>query len=116
AELLTAQGHEVARVVRGPAFQAVGKLRWMVNPAERGDYDALLEALRVAGFAAQHFVHLWLARGDRGGDPAHRLETAEVLGFYSLLSLAQALAQTDADAAVRLTVVTEGAQRVFREA
>ncbi|HLU39636.1 MAG TPA: SDR family NAD(P)-dependent oxidoreductase [Planctomycetota bacterium] len=116
AELLAAQGHEVARVVRGPAFQAVGKLRWMVNPAERGDYDALLEALRVAGFAAQHFVHLWLARGDRGGDPAHRLETAEVLGFYSLLSLAQALAQTDPDAAVRLTVVTEGAQRVFREA
>src|SRR5690606_27964713 len=35
AELLAAQGHEVARVVRGPAVQAVGKLRCMVNPAGR---------------------------------------------------------------------------------
>jgi len=116
AQALGAGGHDVVRVQRGPAFAALGRWRYALNPAERGDYDALLEELASIDFRAGHFVHLWLARGRRSSDdPAKALEESEVLGFFALLSLAQALAQADPDANLRLTVVTEGAQRVFDE-
>jgi acyl transferase domain-containing protein/thioesterase domain-containing protein len=113
---LAARGCEVARVVRGPSFLSAGKHRYAVNPGERGDFETLLEELRSAEFAPDHFVHLWLARGRKSHESsAKALEEAEVLGFFALLSLAQALAQFDPDVAVRLTVVTDGSQRVFDE-
>jgi acyl transferase domain-containing protein len=117
AQRLLNAGHEVVRVVRGPSFQSLGKLHYALNPAERSDYEALLEELRAGGFVAEHFVHLWLARGGKRNPSADKaLEEAKVLGFYSLLFLAQALGQSDPEAPVRLTVVTDGAQQVFDEA
>ncbi len=116
AEKLGTRGHQVVRVMRGPSFQSVGKQRYVLNPAERSDYDALLEELARIEFVPEHFVHLWLARGKASHESAAKaLETSEVVGFYALLSLAQALAQQDPDGKLRLTVVTEGAQRVFDE-
>ncbi|MEZ5964293.1 MAG: SDR family NAD(P)-dependent oxidoreductase [Planctomycetota bacterium] len=117
AQALASAGHDVVRVLRGPSFQNLGRWRYALNPAERGDYDALLEELEQIEFPLEHVVHTWLARGHRSSDdPRQALEESEVLGFYSLLSLGQALAQADPDDSVRLTVVTEGAQRVFDEA
>ncbi len=116
AAALAARGCEIVRVVRGPSFLSAGKNLYAVNPGERGDFDALLEALESEGFVPDHFVHLWLARSEaRPESSARALEQAEVLGFFALLSLAQALAHADPDVALRLTVVTGGAQRVFDE-
>jgi acyl transferase domain-containing protein/thioesterase domain-containing protein/acyl carrier protein len=116
ASALAARGHRVARVLRGPSFLDSGNLRYAVNPAERGDFDVLLEELRGADFAPDHFVHLWLLRGHKSFESADKaLEEAEVLGFFALLSLAQALAQADSETSARLSVVTDGGQRVFDE-
>lgn len=106
AQRLLGAGHEVVRVVRGPSFQNLGK-HYAINPAERSDYEALLDELRGASFVAEHFVHLWLARGGERNPSADKvLEEAKVLGFYSLLFLAQALGQSDPEVAVRLSAVT----------
>jgi acyl transferase domain-containing protein/thioesterase domain-containing protein/acyl carrier protein len=115
AQALSARGHAVVRVQRGPSFQIAGKQRYLLNPADPDDYVALLAELAQIEFTPDHFVHLWLARGRASVGPELAIEEAEILGFYTLLSLAQALVQQDAEGKVRLTVVTDGAQRVFDE-
>jgi acyl transferase domain-containing protein/acyl carrier protein len=111
AEQLSAAGQKVTTVTAGAAFKAAGPDRFEIDPRGRGDYAALLKALRESGRKPGFIVHLWgLTAADAGPRP---LDEAQALGFYSLLSLAQALSREDTKQPVQLAVVTNHMQEVI---
>jgi acyl transferase domain-containing protein/acyl carrier protein len=95
AARLEARGETVYRVVRGEGTHSL-------DPRRPEDYRALLRELRAAGAPPDRIVHLWSL------NPTPDLDTAEDLGFYSLLFLAQALGGTESPGPLHLTVVTSG--------
>jgi acyl transferase domain-containing protein/acyl carrier protein len=92
AERLEARGDTVHRAVSSDSF----------DPRRPEDYRALLQDLRAAGAPPDRIVHLWSL------PPAPDFETAQALGFDSLLALAQALGGTERSGPLHLTVVTGG--------
>jgi acyl transferase domain-containing protein/thioesterase domain-containing protein/acyl carrier protein len=114
---LRAAGHRVTTVRAGDAFAREGEGGYVLAP-ERGreGYDALLRDLMARGEAPRRLLHLWLVtdrpRFRPGSSFLHRnLEQ----GFYSLLFLAQALAEENLPRPLRLTVATTGAAQVRGE-
>lgn len=113
---LRAEGHPVATVSHGDAFAVRADGSYVVC-AELGrqGYDALLKHLTSVGNFPAKIVHGWLLTADESFRPGssffHRNQER---GLYSLLFLAQALADADASE-VAITVLTNGAQRLGEE-
>ncbi|WP_230884497.1 type I polyketide synthase [Planomonospora sp. ID82291] len=134
-----AGGGDVVRVTAGDAYGRAPDGSFTVRPGVREDYDALVAETGVP----QRVVHAWALDGPSGGPgegpsggpgdgsgegpsrgpgegAAGRMWAAQDLGFFSLLTLVQALAQADrgadretgAEAGVRLDVLTSGTQSV----
>ncbi len=83
---LRAQGCTVVVVSPGTQFTKVADTHYLINPAERADYDKLLQDLRTHSTLPQKIVHAWtVTEGEQV--PEHLLE----IGFFSLFSLTQAL-------------------------
>ncbi|MFC3181701.1 type I polyketide synthase [Cypionkella sinensis] len=117
AAQLRAAGHHVTTVRAGDAFGRDGEGGYLLAP-ERGreGYDQLLRDLVAKGQVPSRIAHFWLVT--RGADfrPGssffHRnLEQ----GFYSLLFLAQAMAEESLPRPIHLTVATTGAAQVKAE-
>nr|AHZ46178.1 PKS/NRPS [uncultured bacterium 14-4D] len=99
-------GRCVSVVEAGQEFARAGE-SFVINPRSREDYTRLLSDLAASEQAPSHIVHLWGATVERDRSE----ETAErcgVLGFFSLLYLAQALDDASITSSVRLDVVTVG--------
>jgi acyl transferase domain-containing protein/thioesterase domain-containing protein/acyl carrier protein len=118
AERLGAAGHRVTRVTPGDSFARLGEGRFTLSP-ERGreGYDQLVRALMAEGRAPTRIVHGWLVTRDERHRPGssffHRVQEQ---GFYSLLFLAQALAEEGLATPLHLTALTTGAAQVRAEA
>jgi acyl transferase domain-containing protein len=108
AEELRRAGQTVATVRPGAAFAAAGD-DYVVHPAQRTDYDALLRAF---GARPTHVVHLWGVTPEDPRSIRERLVERHERGFLSLLCLAQALARAEAKQPLQITVVTSGMQDV----
>ena len=99
----------LSKVVPGEEFEQIASHDYRLNPGSQSDYRRLLEKIGDV----THVVHAWsnpdesAVRSGRCHDPA--LER----GFFSLLFLAQALAERDSR--VRLLVLTENALRIRDE-
>ncbi|HSN98599.1 MAG TPA: SDR family oxidoreductase, partial [Candidatus Nanopelagicales bacterium] len=110
---LRRDGYDVFMVRPGEGFAAEARGVFTVDPARPGDYTSLLGALRAMGRFPTLVMHLWgvtapaRAPLDRG-----RIESAQALGFHSLVALARAIAGTGLRDEVRLGVVTTGMQKV----
>ncbi|HEX5404287.1 MAG TPA: type I polyketide synthase, partial [Pseudonocardiaceae bacterium] len=107
-DTLAGAGTDVIVVRPGDRFGGDNEQGYTVRPAEREDYDRLLTAL---GAPPTHIVHAWTL----GTAPAQDSETVwaqQDLGFFGLLCLVQALAETQPDIDVRLDVLTCGTQDV----
>ena len=115
---LRTAGHRVVEVRAGDAFARLDEDRFTIAP-ERGreDYDRLIHDLIAHGAAPQRIAHFWLTTADEKFRPGssffHRnLEQ----GFWSLLFLAQAMAEENLPRPIHLTCVTTGAAQVRAEA
>ncbi len=87
---------DVVMVVPGDSFTE-GPEAFTVAADAPEDYRLLLEELAVSGRSPQVIVHAGaLTREAPGGDGA-AFEAAQTLGFFSLLALAQALAEQPAE-------------------
>ncbi|HEU5382936.1 MAG TPA: SDR family NAD(P)-dependent oxidoreductase [Ktedonobacteraceae bacterium] len=95
--------HEVVTVVAGTLFAKAGAC-YTVRPDVTDDYEMMLKDLREQGRAPQHIVHCW-AVGSGTGAAEEDLDAEMTHGFYSLLSLTQALGNLGLDRC-RLTVVS----------
>lgn len=117
-DTLRTAGHSVVTVEIGDTFARKADEAYILCPEDgRAGYAALLSGLAEHGGLPVNIVHLWLVtEGERhrpGSTFANRLQEE---GFYSLLSLAQAIDEAGSNTKRQVTVVTNGMQRVGDEA
>lgn len=110
-------GHRVTVVRAGDLFARLNEHEYLLAP-ERGreGYDELVRDLVAVGHPPQAVVHGWLVTREERFRPGssffHRnLEQ----GFFSLLFLAQAMAEENLPKPMHLTVLSTGAARVKDE-
>jgi phthiocerol/phenolphthiocerol synthesis type-I polyketide synthase E len=113
AAKLKAVGCEVITVSAGKEFVAAADGNFVLRHDSREDFETLLQSLTSRGKQPAGFVHLWnVMRAFDSLHDAGLANEAERRGFYSLLALAQALANDDGAKTVELLVVTNEMQRV----
>jgi non-ribosomal peptide synthase protein (TIGR01720 family) len=105
AERLRQTAADVIEVRAGAAFSGSVAGGFIINPRQRDDYTALLDALTAQGRKPTTIAHLW--------NVTHADEN-QVLdrGFYSLLSLTQAIGEKSEYESLRMIVVTNNMQQV----
>ncbi|HEX2191026.1 MAG TPA: type I polyketide synthase, partial [Longimicrobiaceae bacterium] len=87
AAALRADGHRVAEVEAGDAWERKGPGRFRLRPDRPEDHRALAAALEAEGFAAAEWVHLWGLPGAEPESPG----TIHRRGYQALLHLGLAL-------------------------
>ncbi|MFD1342240.1 type I polyketide synthase [Litorisediminicola beolgyonensis] len=118
SDRLRSAGHRVVEVRTGDLFARRDTDAYVLAP-ERGreGYDLLLQDLLARGTVPTRIAHFWLVTADESHRPGssffHRLQEH---GFYSLLFLAQSMAEETLPGPIHLTVVTNGAEKVKDEA
>ncbi|ANT60179.1 polyketide synthase [Salipiger sp. CCB-MM3] len=118
AARLSAAGHEVIEVRPGDAFTRLSD-RSYILPPERGreGYDLLLQDLSLRGHVPTRIAHFWLVtEGERHRPGSSFFHRVQEQGFYSLLFLAQAIAEENLPRPLPLTVLTTGAAKLRDEA
>ncbi|HKE57443.1 MAG TPA: SDR family NAD(P)-dependent oxidoreductase, partial [Pyrinomonadaceae bacterium] len=107
AETLSAKGHEVVVVRPGEKFSRIAAGQYEIDPGQPADYAALVKELLAADNMPRRVVHLWGV-----SDAKRDFNAWQDLGFYSLLSLTQALGEHDITTPLSLWVVTNNLQDV----
>ena len=115
---LRAAGHQVTTVRAGDAFGRDGEGGYLLAP-ERGreGYDLLIRDLVANGHSPNRIAHFWLvtrAQDFRPGSSFFHRNLEQ--GFYSLLFLAQAIAEENLPRPMHITVASTGAVQVKSEA
>lgn len=106
-------GQDVRTVSSGTEFSQTGERSYRINAAHRQDYTALLEALQAGAGLPDAIVHLWSVTAEEDSDSLIS-ERLQAHGFYSLLSLAQAIGEK-VSAPLQLTVISNAVQDVTGE-
>jgi len=107
AKHLERDGHDVITVVPGEQFSKCKPKEYTINPQHPDDYDTLIQQLQAFGRVPDVITHLWsitLSEETRSG--IEFFDSAQILGFYSLLFLVQALGQQDVNRPTKILVVT----------
>ncbi len=118
AECLQRRQQSCLLVSAGEKFERRQPAHWCVNPAQRTDFERLLQE---SGLASEPnwrgVVHLWSlpARLDENTAASGLQATAQLL-CGSVMSLVQAIAGAKLAAAPRLWLVTAGAHRIGEQA
>ncbi|WP_439519436.1 type I polyketide synthase [Hydrogenophaga sp.] len=115
---LRGAGHRVTLVRAGDVFARVSENEYLLAP-ERGreGYDDLVRELMATGQPPQHIVHAWLVTREERFRPGSSFFHRNIeQGFFSLLFLAQAIAEENLPKPLHLTVLSTGASRVRGEA
>ncbi len=116
ADSLEAVGGIVVRASAGAGFARDGERAFTVDPASRDDYRRLFGVLDAEDLRPARALHLWSLAGEPGSElDTARLQRAQEAGFYSLLALAQALADRPGHPPVALDVLTRGVFSVTGE-
>jgi acyl transferase domain-containing protein/thioesterase domain-containing protein/acyl carrier protein len=113
---LKQEGQDVITVMAGKEFGRLSESVYTVNPKQGDDYGVLLTELRALDKIPQIIIHLWSVTPDnRKRSGSDVFENFQDLGFYSLLFLAQALAQQHIITPLRIGVVSNNLQEVTGE-
>ncbi len=114
---LTAAGHRVVTVRAGDTFARDAAGNYILSP-ERGreGYDLLIRDLVARGLTPDRIAHFWLVtKGESFRPGSSFLHRNIEQGFYSLMFLAQAIADEGLPGPIRLTALTTGAAQVKAE-
>lgn len=112
---LAAAGAEVIEVRPGAEFRRDDS-GYCLRPGQRDDYEALIADLGAGAGVPPRIIHAWAldgtaaSGGTRAGLDAAR--AAQNLGFFSLLSLVQAVAAAEPGDGCQLDVITAGTSSV----
>jgi acyl transferase domain-containing protein/acyl carrier protein len=123
ANRLKQQGQDVISIKVADNFAKVNDCTYAINPQQRDDYDALLQALKQQNWTPQGIAHFWsvtpddiLSSQELDEQRQHQFfEDFQYLGFWSLLFLAQALGKQDIKNSLKLMVVTSNLYDVTGE-
>jgi NAD(P)-dependent dehydrogenase (short-subunit alcohol dehydrogenase family)/acyl carrier protein len=105
---LEATGHKTFFVAPGDDFSANADGSYSVNPSLKDDYVKLFSAVLASGASRAFIAHAWLLEDDAGDDGEGASERDLKLGYYSLLSMTQALDETGDAGRVSAVAVTRG--------
>ena len=101
---LEADGAHVIIVLPGKHYSVLAET-YQVRAAELADYKELFEALQANGYWPRKILHLWgLEQGN--ANKWEEIEKQLEKGFYSLVSLGQALVESPIERRVDLGMVT----------
>ena len=114
AQRLRESGKEVSTVSVGQGFEELEPGSYAIDPANRDDYDRLIEVLGERESIPLWIIHLWSISGDEG-DPLERLDRTQQCGFQSLLCLLQAVGRHGWTDPMRITVVSNDMQSVLSD-
>ncbi len=118
ADVLARAGHRVTIVRAGDSFARDDRGQYVLSP-ERGreGYDALIRDLVAHGQAPNRIAHFWLVTARETFRPGSSFLHRNIeQGFYSLMFLAQAMAEENLPRPIHISVVTTGAAQVRDEA
>jgi|GEM_PF-516325 len=116
AQQLEQAGHAVVRVTAGESFGGPGGAEgYRLNPRQSQDYQTLLSDLRAQGKSPQVIVHLWSVTAPASASQTDDFESAQSLGFYSLLYLAQALGKQSLEGTLQIEIISTQLQPVSDE-
>ncbi len=116
AAALRAAGHEVCCVRAGDAFGRDGSDYVLAPERGRDGYDALIRDLVAHGHSPSRIAHFWgVTRGESFRPGSSFLHRNLEQGFYSLMFLAQAMAEENLPRPIHLTAFTTGAAQVKGE-
>ncbi|WP_413173257.1 beta-ketoacyl synthase N-terminal-like domain-containing protein [Anabaena azotica] len=107
---LRLEGGEVITVKVGEAYQSQSDRLYTVNPEQPQDYKLLCQQLRTLGKTPTHIIHLWTVTPEYGEELAPQQH--ESLGFYSLIFLAQAIAESYQKDPLHLQIISNHLQIV----
>lgn len=96
-------GLKVISVHRGAEFSKLQDEAYVINPQRRSHYTLLVQEFRAVDKSPQKIIHLWSLNADDDNKQS---------SFYSLLFLAQALAEESVTSPVELKVITSNMQSV----
>ncbi|WP_428268382.1 amino acid adenylation domain-containing protein [Haliangium sp.] len=118
AERLRGEGQTVIEVAQGEGFARRGDddhPAYAVRPDSPEDYDALWSLLEKRALTPRRILHLWTVVGDDAPTGLAGWEAEQARGFYSLLSLAQAMGKAGVSDPIDIAVVTSSMQQVAGE-
>src|SRR6056297_2669411 len=117
AKKLRAAGHSIVEVWPGDSFARVDESTYELAP-ERGreGYDLLFRDMLSQGLVPSRIAHFWGVTKDQSHRPGssffHRMQEH---GFYSLMFIAQAIADDTLPKPTQITVFTNGAAALGAE-
>ncbi len=110
---LKIRGQVVTQVWACDSFIKTDDDSYSIRPDQREHYEKLMDQLFASGRILGRVLHLWsLGRENETGTNLTSFEKAQPLGFYSLLSLAQALGAKGIKDEVQLDVIFNHVQEV----
>ncbi|ACC81836.1 type I polyketide synthase [Nostoc punctiforme] len=113
---LEQQGQDAIAIQIGSEFSKVSECLYTLNPRQSNDYDALLNELLVQNKIPKTIIHLWSVTPDYHAESELEwFDSAQYLGFYSLLFLTQALGKQNWTDKFKITVVSNNIQSVTAE-
>ncbi len=116
AAALRRAGHEVRCVRAADTFGRVGEDYVLAPERGRDGYDALIRDLVAHGHTPGRIAHFWgVTRGESFRPGSSFLHRNLEQGFYSLMFLAQAMAEENLPRPIHLTAFTTGAAQVRQE-
>jgi non-ribosomal peptide synthase protein (TIGR01720 family) len=113
AKQLELGGQDVITVTVGEQFTQLSNCAYAINPQQREDYDALLKALSARDLIPNAIAHLWSLTPNQQAQSSNQFfEECQKMGFYSLISLAQALGEQEITCPLQILVVTNNVHEV----
>jgi acyl transferase domain-containing protein len=111
---LELSGVDVISVIAANRFDQINRRLYSIDPEKQADYDELVGEL-LGGKKAASIIHLWNIGTEPTASPDESVTRSQLLGFYSLLFLAQALGKRAGSTAVQVRVVTDSLQGIRSE-
>jgi len=110
---LSSKGYDTIIVRAGRQFSRSDNGAYAINPRREVDYSSLLEDLAAQRKRIKRIVHAWsLAPESDARSEAELFDQCQERGFYSLLYLAQALADKNMGDALQIDVLSNDAQEI----
>jgi acyl transferase domain-containing protein/thioesterase domain-containing protein len=112
---LEQQGQDAIAIQIGSEFSKLSAGLYSLNPQQSNDYDALLNELLAQNKIPKTIIHLWSVTANyRAESELEWFDSAQYLGFYSLLFLTQALGKQNWTYN-QITVISNNIQSVTAE-
>lgn len=116
AAALRARGGNVTTVRPHRGYARTAQDAFLINPDQPDHIRRLVRDLHQDSRPPERVVHAWSVKAGVGGSAGDRFESAQSLGFGSLVQLAQALNDAGGAGTVRVDVLTDRLHSVHGEA